>query len=42
MTREELQKEIKLEEQARLLIERGYIKDKSLQEVIQILRSKSQ
>lgn len=42
MTRSDLQKEIEIEEQARLLIERGYIKSKSLQEVIQILLSKSQ
>jgi DNA-directed RNA polymerase specialized sigma subunit len=42
MIREDLQKEIELEEKARLLIQRGYIKGKSLQEVIQILLSKSQ
>ena len=41
MTTEELEKEFKLENAARLLVERGYVKGKSLQEVVEMLRLRS-
>jgi hypothetical protein len=42
MTNHELKKDIEIEERARLLIERGYIKSKTVKEVIKILRSRQQ
>lgn len=42
MTKEELKKDIELEKRAKLLVERGYIKSKTVKEVIEMLRLKQQ
>ena len=42
MTKEELKKDIELEKRDKLLVERGYIKSKTVKEVIEMLRLKQQ